>query len=106
EEDLRGRAGVDDAAVAIERLEAFGRVAREAKLTVVVVLEDVSPTCLGPIEQRETTRQRQDAASRILMRRRHADQTHAADVVQLVDAQALLVDRDVPDICTGGPQAE
>ena len=78
EHRLRHRADIDDAAAVIEALHGGDRMAAEAVLAVVVVLDDPGVVLLGELEQAEADVHRHDEAERPLAGRGDEDQAAAA----------------------------
>ena len=96
-EELRGRAGVDDASCAIQRLEAGKRLRVEAELAVVVVLQHVGAGACRPVEQREAAGQREHAACGILMRGRDAREPCVPHAREHIRPESRVVDGHVFD---------
>src|SRR5713101_8957742 len=68
---FREGASVEDAAVAVERLQRLDRSAGIAVFAVVIILNDKDGLSLAPREQFQTPRERHHRASGKLMGRRH-----------------------------------
>ena len=83
EHRLRQGADIDDAAVSVEPLHGRQRVAAEAVLAVVVVLDDPGIVLRGDLEEARGARPAAYQAERPLARGRHEDQARRAALAAL-----------------------
>ena len=86
---------IDNALVAIERVQRRQRLCAEIVFSVVVVFDHVRVVLDRPLEKLCPARPAHDAAERELMRRRDVGERSCGGVL---DAQALIVDVDGHDL--------
>ena len=84
---------VDHAAVGVEAVETRNGPLAVAELAVVVVFDDPRPRAGGPLEQRQSPRQRHRHSKRELVRGCDEDETRAIGTAGAgLDVQSFLVD--------------
>ncbi len=95
-EQFAERADVNHATVAaIKRLECRGRRTFVAKFAVVIVFKDERIGLIGPLQQRETTRQTHGDAHRVLMRgRHHCEPCVGSTIPSIINIQTFGIDTD------------